>query len=181
MEDRRSWDSMALIEAALYAAGRPLGWRELASVIRVNSREVVLSLARRLMEEYRRRGGALEVVELEGERFALQLKPDYAQRVRRVARGIPSLGVLRTLAYIAYHQPVSQSRVIKARGSHAYKHLKQLEEMGLITREKVKGGRKIIRATELLAECLNLSKNPRIMKRQLRERLKAGDLREYYR
>ena len=172
-------ERLALVEAALYATGRPLSWRELASVLGESSKDEVLKLAITLVEEYRRRGGALEVVELQGERFVLQLKPSYALRVRPLMPKFPSKAALRTLAYIAFKQPVLQSRVIKVRGSHAYKHLKMLEALGFITREKNQRGKIVIRTTELFSEYLNLSKEPRRMKRQLREKLKAENIQTY--
>lgn len=166
--------NITLIEAALYAAGGPLGVNELGSIIGMRSRREVRKLARVLMEKYSKRDGALELVELEGDRFVLQLKPQYVPRVRRLTMRPPlSSGPLKTLAYIAYHQPVVQSRVVGARGSHVYKHIRRLEERGLIAMEKL-GRTKIIRTTEAFADYLNLSSNPRLMRRQLRAILKAN-------
>ena len=75
-------------------------------------------------------------------------------------------GPLRTLAYIAYKQPVSQKQVIAARGTHAYKHIRQLVEMGLVEREQ-RGRNRILKATEYFADYFGLSHNPTMMKRQL--------------
>lgn len=164
---------ITLIEAALYAAGRPLDVNKLGSILGTRSRGEVRKLAMMLMEKYSRRDGALELVELEGDRFVLQLRPQYVPRVRRLVMRPPlSEGPLKTLAYIAYHQPVVQSRVIEARGSHAYKHIGQLKDRGLISTEKL-GRTKIIRTTEAFIDYLNLSRNPRLMRRQLRAILRA--------
>jgi len=158
---------LALIEAALYVAGRPLDLKTLGRIIGTRSKRKVRELARTLMKEYERRNTSLEVLELEDQRFVLQLKTDYASKVRRLAvRPLLTDGPLRTLAYIAYKQPVSQKQVIAARGTHAYKHIRQLVEMGLVERES-RGRNKILKATEYFADYFGLSHNPVTMRRQL--------------
>jgi len=158
---------ISLIEAALYVAGRPLDLKTLGSIIGSRSKRKIRELARMLMKEYQKRNSSLEVLELEDQRFVLQLKADYASKVRRLAvKPLLTDGPLRTLAYIAYRQPVSQKQVISARGTHAYKHIKQLLEMGLIERKRF-GRNKILRTTEYFADYFGLSHNPAVMKRQI--------------
>ena len=160
-------EKMALIEAALYVAGRPLDLKTLGRIVGSRSKRKTLELARMLMEEYKRRDSSLEILQLEDQRFVLQLKSDYASKVRRLAvKPLLTNGPLRTLAYIAYRQPVSQKQVIAARGTHAYKHVKQLIEMDLIEVEK-RGRNKILRTTEYFADYFGLSHNPAVMKRQI--------------
>ena len=159
---------IALLEAAVYVAGRPLDLKTLGSLIRTRSKGKVQRLARALMKEYKRRGTALEILELEGERFVLQLKAEYTPKVRRLAtRPLLSRGPLKTLSYIAYRQPVPQPKVIDVRGHHAYGHLKQLEDLDLITRER-RGRTKVIRTTDFFADYFGLSHDIRAMKRQLK-------------
>jgi len=159
---------LALIEAALYVAGRPLDLRTLGSIIRTRSERKVQQIARELAKEYEKRQTALEVLELEDERFVLQLKKEYTPKVRRLAtRPLLTTGPLKTLSYIAYRQPVPQTQVIDVRGQHTYNHLKQLEDLELITRERV-GRTKVLRTTEFFADYFGLSHNPKIMKRQLK-------------
>jgi len=165
--DEKIKRQIALIEAALYVAGRPLDLKTLSRIIGSRSQRKARKLARMLKKEYENRNTSLEVLELEDQRFVLQLKTDYASRVRRLAvRPLLTDGPLRTLAYIAYKQPVSQKQVIAARGTHAYKHIRQLVEMGLVDREQ-RGRNKILRATEYFADYFGLSHNPTTMKRQL--------------
>ena len=164
-EERRD---LALLEAALYVAGRPLDLKTLASVIKTRSRNKTRKLARKLVEDYAHRGTALEILELEDERFVLQLKAEYTPKVRRLAlRPLLSVGPLRTLSYIAYRQPVPQAHVIDVRGHHAYQHLKQLEDFGLIARERT-GRTKVIRTTEFFADYFSLSHDLRTLKQQLK-------------
>ena len=164
---------LALIEAALYVAGRPLDLKTLGSIIRTRSKNLVKQLARTLKEEYDNRNMSLEILEYEDERFVMQLKAEHSPLVQRLAmRGYvhPLLtpGPLKTLSYIAYRQPISQKQVLNVRGHHVYSHLKQLEELGLITRERI-GRKKVLRTTPFFADCLRLSHDPRTMKRQLKK------------
>jgi len=159
---------LALLEAALYVAGRPLDLKTLGSILKTRSKRKVQRLVRMLMKEYANRNTALEILELKDERFVLQLKAEYTPQVQRlVKRPLLSIGPLKTLAYIAYKQPVSQMRVITVRGRHAYAHIKQLEEMGLITREK-SGRSSILRTTSYFADYFGLSHDIVTMKRQLK-------------
>ena len=159
---------LALLEAALYVAGRPLDLKTLGSLIKTRSKRKVQRLAKALMKEYKNRSTALEILELEGERFVLQLKAEYTPKVRRLAtRPLLSRGPLKTLSYIAYRQPVPQPQVIDVRGHHAYTHLKQLENLDLIIRERA-GRKKVIRTTEFFADYFGLSHDLRTMKRQLK-------------
>jgi len=167
-EDGKRKKELAMLEAALYVAGRPLNLKTLGYLIGTRSKKRVNGLASMLVEEYRSRDTALEVLELEDHRFVLQLKTEYSSKVRRLAaRPLLTDGPLRTLAYIAYRQPVVQKQVIDARGSHAYRHVKQLVDMGLVDCEK-RGRNKVLRASEYFADYFGLSHNLKAMKRQLR-------------
>ncbi|KYH40187.1 MAG: condensin subunit ScpB [Candidatus Bathyarchaeota archaeon B26-2] len=160
--------NLALIEAALYVAGRPLDLKTLGSIIGIRSKRKTRRLARELMREYRKRNTALEILELEDERFVLQLKPVYSPKVRRLAvRPLLTPGPLKTLAYIAYRQPVLQKQVAEVRGSQAYSHIKHLREMGLIEYDK-SSETKILKTTSYFADYFGLSHNLTKMKRQLR-------------
>jgi segregation and condensation protein B len=168
LKQERFRRQLALLEAGLYVAGRPLDLKTLGSVIRIRSKRKVRKLAKALVEIYSNRDTALEVLELEGERFVMQLKAEYTDRVRRLAtRPLLSAGPLKTLSYIAFRQPIPQTQVIDVRGHHSYGHLKQLEDMELIVREGT-GRKKVIKTTEFFADFFGLSHDLRAMKRQLK-------------
>jgi segregation and condensation protein B len=163
-------EELAMLEASLYVAGRPLDVKTLGYAIRTRSKRKVQRLVRMLMEEYKSRNTALEILELEGQRFVLQLKNDYSARARRLAvRPLLTNGPLRTLAYIAYRQPVLKKQVVDARGTHAYGHVGKLADMGLVDCEK-KGRNVVLRTSEYFADYFGLSHNFRVMKHQLRRR-----------
>jgi segregation and condensation protein B len=167
-EQEKLKHDLALVEAALYVAGRPLDLKALGSVIGTRSKRKIRKLARMLMEKYRNHETALEILELGDKRFVLQLKTEYTPKVQKLAiRPLISKGPLKTLSYVAYRQPVLQPNVIEVRGSHAYGHLKQLEDMELITREKA-GRTKLLRTTKFFSDYFGLSHDTGAMKRQLK-------------
>ena len=85
LKQERLARELALLEAGLYVAGRPLDLKTLGSVTGTRSKKKVRQLAKTLVENYRNRDTALEVLELEGERFVMQLKVDYTSKVRKLA------------------------------------------------------------------------------------------------
>jgi len=177
-EDKVDKRDLALLEAALYVAGRPLEVRELASVLKTRSGKRVQRTAQKLMELYNARDTALEILLLENERYVLQLKAEYTPEVRRLAlRPLLSIGPLKTLSYIAYRQPLPQKQVIDVRGQHAYGHVKQLEDLNLISRERA-GRSMLVRTTEFFADYFGLSHDLKTMKQQLKSIFEKEDLDE---
>ena len=159
---------LALVEAALYVAGRPLDLNELCSVLKTRSKNKTKKLLKTLMQEYASRNTALEILELKDERYVLQLKANFTPHVRKlVNRPLLSTGPLKTLSYIAYRQPVSQKRVVEVRGHHCYSHIKLLREMGLVASER-SGRLTVLRTTEYFADYFGLSQDTTVMKKELK-------------
>jgi segregation and condensation protein B len=159
---------IALIEAALYVSGRPLGLTELTKTLGAKSKEKVQKAAEHLVGLYKTYKSAIEVLEIKEQRFVLQLKPEYTKRVRKLSlQSMLTKGPLRTLSFIAYYQPVLQTKVIDSRGNHAYTHIKLLEEQRLIERQGA-GRTKIIRTTTFFADYFGLSHNLGALKRQIK-------------
>ena len=174
VEDKQK-HRLALLEAALYVAGRPLDLKTLCSIMHTRSPAKVKNLAKLLSDEYKVRGMALEVLELSDEKYVLQLKAEYTPYVKKLSiRPLLSAGPLKTLAYIAFRQPISQAHMIAVRGSHAYGHVKQLEEMGLIIKERVRRS-SLIKTTEFFADYFGFSHDTRLMKRQLKDVFKDSE------
>lgn len=166
--------NLALLEAALYVAGRPLDLRELCSVLSTRSKKKTKKYIKLLIQEYSSRKTALEIIELKDDRFVLQLKAEHTPLVKKlVNRPLLSSGPLKTLSYIAYRQPVSQKRVIEVRGQHAYGHVKILRDMGLVTAER--SGRSIaLKTTDYFADYFGLAIETSSMKRELKRIFGTG-------
>lgn len=165
-DQQRQW--LLLLEAALYASGKPMDTKTLGSFIGLKSQDTIREFLRILARRYREDDGALEIIELEQDRFVLQLQPQYVPKVQRLSITPPlTRGPLTTLAYVAYNQPVAQSRVVAVRGSHAYRHIRLLETRNLISTQEL-GKTKILRVTDDFLDHFNLSRNRTLMRRQLR-------------
>jgi segregation and condensation protein B len=136
-----------LIEAALFVAGRPLAISDLEILI---SREAdVEELLSSLVEEYHCKE-ALEIV-CTDEEAVMQVRAEYAEAVRSIAQRDLETPALRTLAVIAYHQPITQSKVAEIRGNKAYGHVHELVARKLV--EALPHGRtKLLQTTKAFAE-----------------------------
>jgi len=162
-------EKIAMLEAALYAAGRPVDLNDLMLVIRTKSEKVIKSLLHDLAIKYEVRKSALEVRLIPGDRAVLRLREQYDDTVKRFSnRPLLSSGPLKTLSYIAYHQPVEQTQIVADRGSHIYSHLKKMEELGLIIREKVNGSY-MVETTPYFSEYFGFGHDPMKSKIQLRK------------
>ena len=121
------------VEAALFSAGRALDATEAAEATGL-SRSKALGALEALVELYKTREGALEIIKL-GHKYALQLKPEAIEYGRRLApQEIPAF-LLRTLALIAHEQPMLQTELKFKLGDKVYEHVGELLELGMIQRE----------------------------------------------
>ncbi len=120
----------SVVEAALFCAGRPIDAKEIAQSMELTVDEVKTSL-KRLVEDYFSRDGAIEVVKV-GSKYVMQLKGEYSDRVSSMTQTNISTDLLKTVALIAYHQPILQSNLMRMIGSKAYEHVKELREMNLV-------------------------------------------------
>jgi segregation and condensation protein B len=164
-------EKKALIEAALYAAGRPLSIEDLDRVSKAGGKAETESLLEDLIKEYKERQSALEIVEASRGRFALQLRPEYSARVSRLSPGgLLSLGTLKTLALIALRQPIRQSELVGIRGGHSYEHVHRLEGLGFIMKEPSGKSTKLT-TTKMFAEYFGFDEDLARLKVQLHRKL----------
>jgi segregation and condensation protein B len=158
------------LEAALYSAGRPLAIEEIMPVLRTKSDRVAAKVVHVISHKFRLRECALEVIILEDGRVEMQLKPEYEEMVQRFnKKPLLKAGPLKTLSYIAFHQPVLQKEVIDARGNHIYSHLKQMEGMGLINRERTEDRSYLITTTSFYGDYFGFSHHPERSRIQLKQ------------
>jgi len=124
-----------LLEAALFAASRPLTVEELAVLDSEASLADVRTALEQLREAYDFNQHAIELVEMAGG-FQLLTRPAFAQALERaqftVRASRLTAAALETLAIIAYRQPVGRSEIEEIRGVSAGGVLRSLQERGLI-------------------------------------------------
>ncbi|MHC1567686.1 MAG: SMC-Scp complex subunit ScpB [Candidatus Syntropharchaeia archaeon] len=145
-----------ILEAALFVSGKPLSRNKLSELIS-KPLDYVEKLMEELMEEYEGRG--IEIVHVDG-KYVMQVRGEYAEKVRKLAPREIETQVLRTLSVIAFRQPITQSELASIRGNKAYSHVKELEERGLIKSEP-KGHTKILRTTELFDAYFGMERKER--------------------
>ncbi len=128
-------NDLALVEAALFLASRPLTRRALAKILGDVPLAYVDQLLADLRGTYDDPATGIELVVDDG-RALLRVKAAYLDRVAHLApqQDIPQ-PVLRTLAVIAYNHPATQADVVRTRGNKAYEHIQDLIERGLVRGE----------------------------------------------
>ena len=124
-----------LIEAALFAAARPLTVEELAILDPDAELADVRTALGQLREVYDFSQHAIELVEMAGG-YQLLTRAAFAAAVERAQFAVraPRLtaAALETLAVIAYRQPVGRLEIEEIRGVSAGGVLRSLQERGLI-------------------------------------------------
>lgn len=123
----------AIVEAALYSAGKALTTEDLVRVTGLDE-EAVKGHLRALAKEYTKRESALEVTQI-GTKWTMQIRSEYTERARVFAPPEIDRDLLKTAALIAYHQPILQSDLFDMIGEKVYEHTKGLESLRLIARK----------------------------------------------
>ncbi len=134
------------VEAILFTTGRFMSLEEIAKVCEIGSVGYVKELLAELKKDLDQRDSALTLVQQE-DLFKLNIKKDYGYLTNKLMTDSElDSPTTKTLAVIAYKQPVLQHEIIKIRGNKAYEHIKILKEQNLITTEK-QGRSRLIKLT----------------------------------
>jgi len=144
------------LEALLFSSGRKMSVEELSKLSSANQDEIQNSLIE-LKEEYDEKNSSIMLIN-EGSSWKLTVREQYLPLVQKIVTETElSKTIMETLAIIALKYPIKQSNLIKIRTNKAYDHLKELEEMGYITRQK-HGRTNLIKLTQKFFEYFDLSK-----------------------
>jgi len=126
-------EDRAVIEAALYAADHPLTLSEIRGLLGTSSETYSRRLIDALMADYGKRGGPLVLSETAKDTFALHLRDEYMPKLEGIVpKAKLSRGALKTLALVAYKQPIYQARLAQLRGGRVYEHVRQLAALGFV-------------------------------------------------
>jgi segregation and condensation protein B len=127
--------TLALIEAALFAADEPLTMRRLAQVTGIPKLAEMKRWLDQLQDCYDRNGSAFKVSEVAGG-YQLLTRPEYHFWVRRLCGAAEDLrlssAAWETLAIVAYRQPVMRADIEAIRGVQCGELLRQLMDKGLL-------------------------------------------------
>ena len=143
-------DDVSTVEAALYASDRPLSLDELKETVGTSSETYIRKLLDRLRDRYDQ-DGSLELKETTEDMFTVQLREEFMPKVEGVVPKTKlSKGALKTLAVIAYKQPVKQSELAEIRGGRVYKYVRRLQELDFVEAEPL-GRTKVLRTSKKFA------------------------------
>ena len=118
-----------MVEAILFTTGRLMDTEEIARLCNIGSIGVVKDIVDELKRDYESRESALNVVN-EDNKFKLAIKKEYNYLTTNLMNDSElDEPTTKTLALIAYKQPVMQSEIIDMRGNTAYDHIKILREL----------------------------------------------------
>ena len=124
----------AIIEAILFAAGKPVSQKELVLTLEI-SEEDIENIIANMQEEYQQQERGIEIVKIENN-YQLSTKKDLHDFIFPVLdkRNKPNLSnaALETLAIIAYNPKISRAEIEAIRGVSADACVYKLLEYGLI-------------------------------------------------
>jgi len=147
-----------LVEAALFVATDPVKPGKIAKTIGTPDEKQVKTYLDEIAEEYKKRDGGV-VIEKSKAGYMMKIKKDYEPiLLGMIPETDLSKSMLKTLALIAYEQPVKQSYVIKIRGTRAYYYIKKLTELELI-QGKEEGHTKMLSTTGKFKDYFSLKDN----------------------
>jgi len=122
-----------LVESVLFSAGKPLSVEEIQQATGLTPKHI-LEAIEHLEQSYnvdRKQETSIEVVKA-GNKFAMQVKKTYVDQSIMVARPEITSDLLKTLALIAFHQPVKQSNLRHMIGERIYGDVDRLVGLHLV-------------------------------------------------
>ncbi len=166
-------ENMRIVEAVLFSSDRPLRVGEIAKVAGLTSQDVSKAM-RKLREEYEKRNGAIEIARI-GNKYVMQLRQDYVNYGYAMGKKEMSDDVLKTLAIIAYYQPIAQSRLREIVGSKVYAHIEELKKRGFVYGKK-SGRTEVLRTTKRFNEYFGIdASKPEEVKKFFEKSQKGGE------
>src|SRR3989344_2624579 len=123
------------VEAVLFTVGKEITVERVARLCSLDMLKVQ-EIIQQLAQEYRERDHSLQIVEKENG-WKLTVRDEFVPLVSSLVSSTElERPLMETLAVIAWKYPVLQADVVKLRSQAAYEHMRRLEELGFITKEK---------------------------------------------
>jgi len=141
-----------LVESVLFSASKPVGIEEIKEASGLSKKKVTEALES-LIQTYnveRKKETSIEVIKA-GDKYTMQVKKKFFDQSVMVAKPEIQSHHLKTLALIAFHQPVKQSNLRRMIGPKVYDHVDELSAMKLINAKK-HGTTEMLTTTKLFPE-----------------------------
>ena len=151
-------ETMKIVEAILFSTDKPMRVGEIAKIAGKSSEEISKAM-KKLREEYDKREGAIEIVRI-GNKYVMQLRDEYVEYGYRVGKKEMDDDLLKTLAVIAYYQPISQRKLREMLGTKIYKHVAELKRRGFVYGKK-SGKTELLMTTKRFAEYFGINASSR--------------------
>ena len=122
-----------IVESVLFSAGKPLSIEEIQQATSLTPKHVLEAIDH-LVQSYnvdRKQETSIEVIKA-GNKFTMQVKKSYTDQSIMVARPELTSDLLKTLALIAFHQPVKQSNLRHMIGERIYGDVDRLVGLHLV-------------------------------------------------
>ncbi len=143
-------EDITTLEAALYAADRPLSLEELKDIVDTSSETYIRKLLDKLDKKFDE-NSSLGLEEPSENMFTTQLQDEYMSKVENIIpKAKLNKGAMKTLAVIAYKQPIKQSELSEIIGGRVYKYVKKLKDLDLIEAKPI-GRTKVLRTSKKFA------------------------------
>ncbi len=146
--------SKKLVESVLFSASKPVSINEIVNATEL-SRQTVRKAVKELITDYQTNKDTSMAIVKAGTKYVMQLKDEYTEPSVMITQPEIDDDVLRTLALIAFHQPVKQSNLRRMAGEKIYDHVDQLAELHLIHTKKHRNT-EMIRLTKRFPEYFGL-------------------------
>jgi segregation and condensation protein B len=145
-----------LVESVLFSAGKPLSLEEIQETTGLPPKYVTEAIEH-LMQSYntdRKDDTSIEIIKA-GNKFTMQVKKTFTDPSMMVAKPEIKNDLLKTLALIAFHQPVKQSNLRHMIGERIYADVDQLVGLHLI-HSAPHGATEVLTTTRLFPEYFGL-------------------------
>ena len=128
-----------LVESVLFSASKPVSINEIKESTGLSPKKINEALEN-LIKNYnveRKNETSMEIVKA-GNKYTMQVKKRFVDQSVMVAKPEIQSHLLKTLALIAFHQPIKQSNLRRMIGPRVYDHVDELSAMKLIYAKKYK-------------------------------------------
>lgn len=124
-----------LLEATLFGAGKTLSIKEISESLGYSEQEVSDGLQSLQATMKRRKNGSLRLTQISN-KWVMEVKPSIAEHMPKDTKAEIAPKLLKAASIIAYHQPISQSDLVKLMGPKAYDYVRELAQRGMVDRRK---------------------------------------------
>jgi segregation and condensation protein B len=141
-----------LVESVLFSASKPVSVEEIKEATGLNKKQVTEALEG-LIQAYnveRNKDTSIEIIKA-GNKYTMQVKKKFFDQSVMIAKPEIQSHHLKTLALIAFHQPVKQSNLRRMIGPRVYDHVDELVDMKLV-HSKPHGTTEMLTTTKLFPE-----------------------------